>query len=167
MEKEKSRAQILDEFKKSLEGKSEAELKEVEQEIIKEAEAVDKKLSETVLELPEKGYQDVRRDIQMFLDKQTVQWQYTQGMLNMYDFWTPKKPDTIPYPVLHSVLTTLGGLQFTGYKEWNAVVRINNYFASFRDKYIELTEEPYLVAGKHDIVMNLLGLNNPIQIKEG
>ena len=156
----------LDEFKSSLEVKTKKELEKIEQEIIKEAEKVDKELGEAKIELPTKNYENVAEAIRYFLDKQTIQWQYAQAMISMYEFWNPKVfVKNIPYPMLHQTLTNLGSLQFKGYDEWTKVVSINEYFEPLREEYIKLASKPYDVANRHELVMNALGLNSPIEVK--
>lgn len=155
---------IQEEFKKSLDGKTKEELEKIEQEVIKEAEEADKELSVAKIGLPKKNYEKVAEYIQYFLDKQSVQWQYAQAMSSMYNFWDPKVYNAnIEYPMLHQTLTTLGGLQFTGHDEWEKVIIINSYFEPLHDSYVELSSKPYMIAAKHDMIMNKLGLSNPIQ----
>ena len=156
----------INDFKKSLEGLSVDELKKIEQELIAEADAVDKSIVNTTFDLPDENYTEVAEAIKYFLDKQQVQWQYTLSMIGMYDFWTDEKPENIPFPQLDAVLRALGGMQFTGYKEWAMVLAINKYFEPLREKYAEITEQAYFVAGKHQMIMEKLGLNTPVQPQE-
>jgi hypothetical protein len=151
-------------FKASLEGKSLEELKAIEQEIIVEADVVNKEIVDTVFDLPAENYAEVAEAIRYFLNKQQVQWQYTLGMVGMYDFWAEEKPDTIPFPQLDSVLRALGGMQFTGYSEWARVIAINKYFEPLREKYSEITKKAYDVADKHQLVMEALKLNEQIEV---
>ena len=67
----------LQEFDASLEGKTLEELKAIEQDIIKEAEDLDKEVSETEFKLPKKNYATVAKAIHTLLEKKTVQWQFT------------------------------------------------------------------------------------------
>lgn len=159
IEEEKRR---LQEFVESIKGKSKEELEALEEELIKQADEADKACSEYEFDVPTAKYQEVARAIRYFLDKQTVQWQFTLGMKSLYDFWDTKRPAKLPYPILDTTLRNLGGLQFTGYDEWCKVLIINEYFESMREKYTELARKPYEIAGKHDAVMNALGLQNPI-----
>lgn len=156
----------LFDFKKSLDGKSKEELEALEQELVKEAEMVDKEVNETVFDLPTENYPAVAEAIRYFLDKQSVQWQYSLAMVAMYDFWGEKPEKTIPYAQLDTILRTLGGLQFTGYKEWAMVVAVNKFFEPLREKYVEVTTKVYDVASKHNEVMNALGLNTPVTGQE-
>lgn len=150
----------LDEFKKSLEGKTLEELAKIEQEVIAECEAVDKKVSETKFELPQEGYASVAEKIKYFLNKQTVQWQYTLTMATMYDFWNTPQTE-IPYAQLDSTLRTIGEMQFTGYDDWTAIIEINKYFEGIKDKFTAITQEIYDAAGKHNVVMQQMELNTP------
>lgn len=153
----------INEFKASLEGMSVEELKKVEQEIIEKAEAIDKEIVATNFDLPTENYEVIAEAVRYFLNKQQVQWQYTLGMIGMYDFWTDTCPGKIPFPHLDSVLRALGSMQFTGYDEWSKVVAINKYFEPLRVEYASLTEKAYVIAEKHQIVMDKLGLNTPVE----
>ena len=80
-EKEKK----LKEFSDSLKGKTLDELKELEQEIIKEADKIDKEVMDYTFKLPTKNYSDAAKAIHLLLEKKSVQWQFTLGMVAMYD----------------------------------------------------------------------------------
>lgn len=151
-----------EDFKKSLEGKSVEELRKLEEKIVKECDAIDKEVAETEFDMPTENYAEVAKAVKFFLNKQTVQWQYTLGMVAMYDFWADECPKTIPYAQLDSVLRTIGSLQFTGYDEWAMVVVINKYFEPLREAYTKVTQKIYDVATRHNIVMETLGLNEPL-----
>ena len=151
-----------EDFKKSLEGKSVEELKKIEAEVIKECEKVDDEVAKTEFDMPTENYSEVSKAIKYFLNKQTVQWQYTLGMVAMYDFWAEKRPEKIPYAQLDSVLRTIGSLQFTGYDEWAMVVVINKYFEPLQEQYTVVTQRVYDAASKHNIVMNMLSLDEKV-----
>lgn len=152
----------FEDFKKSLEGKSLPELQEIEKQIVAEADKIDKEISETTFDLPKENYETVADAIKYFLNKQTVQWQYTLGMVGMYDFWDGKQQTKIPYAQLDSILRTLGGMQFSGYEEWAKVIAINKFFESLREQYVEVTQKAYDVATRHQMVMDAMGLNTPV-----
>lgn len=156
--------QQIQEFKDSLKGKTVDELKQIEQDIIKEADALDEKIKETSFELPEKGYENVARAIQTLLNKQSVNWQYALAYIAMFDFWNPeKKADTVAYAMLDSTLRIFGQMEFKGYEEWVAVAAVNKYFEPLQEKYSELTEKVYDIASRHNTVMEALGLTTPIE----
>ena len=112
--------------------------------------------------LPTKGYDELAKAIHLLLNKQTSQWQYTLGLVTMYEFWDEKKhPKEVNYPTLDGTLRTLGSMSFTGYDEWKAVITINNYFEPMRAKYVELTNEIYFNAEKHNAVMDKLKVYDP------
>ena len=152
-----------EDFKKTLDGKSLEELKKIEQKVITECDAIDKEVTETNFDMPVENYAEVAKAIKHFLDKQTVQWQYTLCIVSMYDFWKDECPKTIPYAQLDSVLRTIGNMQFTGYDEWAMVVAINKYFEPLRAKYTEVTQRVYDAASKHQMVMEALGLVQPFE----
>lgn len=154
----------LEEFEKSLEGKTLEELQKMEEEVVTEADKIDKEVSETKFELPADNYEFVARGIRMILAKKTVQWQFTLGMVAMYDFWDEeKKPAEVPYPMLDGTLRALGECSFTGYDEWAAVVAINKYFEGIREDYVATTEKVYDVAAKHNAIMDAIQKNTPIE----
>lgn len=154
--------QEMDEYKKSIESLNLEELLAKEQEIIKEADEINEKISNYQFKLNSKGYKDVADAIRYFLDKQEVQWQYTVGLITMYDFWNPtKNPKQVTYPMFDSTVRTLGEMKFKGYTEWKYVVQINDYFKDIRDEYAELTETIWDNATKHNIILERLDLLDP------
>ena len=153
----------LEEFKKKCQAMTRAELEELEQEYIKKADELDKETAAKMFELPTENYAEVAKGIRMFLNKQTIQWQYTLGMKVLYEYWNPEvQPKEINYPTLDSTLRTIGELQFTGYEEWCAVVNINAFMEPLREQYIEVTEKVYELAAYHNIIMDELKLNEPM-----
>ena len=153
---------MIAEYKESIKDKTLDELKAIEQELIKEAEATDEEVKNTTFPTPKENYKEVCLAIRLILNKITVDWRFTQAMISMYDFWNPEKREKeIPYPMLDGTLRTLGERQFTGYEEWAAVVAINKYFEPLREKYIEVSERVYDVAMKHSEVMDRMKLIDP------
>ena len=153
----------LQKFTKSLEKKTLEELEKLEAEIIAEADKNGEELGKKEFDLPEENYETVANAIRMFLNKQSVQWQYTLGMVSMYDFWDPaKRSAKIPYPHLDSILRTLGGMQFCGYEEWAAVVAVNKFFEPLQKAYMEATQETYDIASRHDAVIRAIEMKTPI-----
>lgn len=159
---------MLKDYEESMKGKTLEELEKIESELIAEADENDQVVSKTEFDLPKENYATVAQAIRMFLNKQTVQWQYTLGLVSLYEFWNPeKKADKIPYAHLDAVLRTLGQLQFTGYDEWAAVVAVNKYFEPLHTAYVDTTEKTYDIASKHQIVMDLMEkIKNPDAGKE-
>ena len=159
----KEKQDMLKEFEASLEGKTLEELQKVEATLVADADENDQKISKLEFDLPAENYKFVAEAIRKLLNKQTVQWQYTLGLVGLYDFWNPeKKPKKIPYAQLDAILRTLGQMQFTGYTEWAAVVAINKYFEPLHDAYVEATEKTYDIASKHQIVMQKMDeIKNP------
>jgi hypothetical protein len=153
----------MDKFKKEIENLSLPELQEIEKKVIEECEEIDKTIAETKFIMPEENYSEVASAVRYFLNKQSVQWQYTLGMVGMHDFWGETRADEIPYAHLDSILRTLGGMQFTGYEEWAKVIMINKYFEPLREAYSEVTEKAYEAATRHQLVMEKMGLNTPMQ----
>lgn len=153
----------LDEFKESLKSKSFEELQKIEQEIIEKNDKINKEVTEKMFNLPEENYKEAAEGIRLFLNKQTVGWQYTLGMVVLYEFWDPERyPKEINYPTLDSTLRTIGELQFTGYDEWQACVTINRYFEPLHQEYVDATEPIYEAAAYHNVVMDAMNLNKPM-----
>ena len=152
---------MLKEYEDSLAGKTKEELEKIEAELIGDADENDVRVSKLEFDLPKENYKEVAEGIRMLLNKQTVQWQYTLGLVGLYDFWNPeKKAKKIPYAQLDAILRTLGQMQFTGYTEWSAVVAINKYFEPLHNAYVDATEATYDIASKHDIVILTLHLSS-------
>lgn len=148
------RQKQLKEYEASLEGKTLEELEKIESLLIVEADENDQKVTKMEFDLPKENYKIVAEAIRMLLNKQTVQWQYTLGMVALYDFWNPeKKAKKIVFPQLDAILRTLGNMQFTGYDEWAAVVAINKYFEPLHNDYATATDLSYFIASKHQVVM--------------
>ena len=163
MVNKEEKQKMLEEFEASLEGKTLEELEKIESLLIADADANDQKVSKLEFDLPKENYKEVAEGIRMLLNKQTVQWQYTLGLVGLYDFWNPeKRAKKIPFAQLDAILRTLGQMQFTGYNEWAAVVAINKYFEPLHNGYVDATEATYDIASKHNIVMEKIDkLKNP------
>lgn len=152
----------LEEYKNSLEGKNLEELKALEQEVIKEADEINDKIAKYEFPLASKGYKEAAQAIRYFLNKKDVTWQYTVGMLTMYDFWNPdKNPKKVFYPMFDGTLRTIGDMKFTGADEWRSVITINDYFKDIRDEYASLTEEIYDNAARHNMIYEKMQVLDP------
>ena len=159
--------QELEKFTNSLKGKTLKELEALEQEIIAEADKNGEELGKYEFDLPTENYKEVAIAIRKFLNKQSVQWQYTLGMVAMYDFWdTEKHAKKIPYAYLDSILRTLGGLKFEGYDEWAAVVMVNKFFEPLQKAYMDVTQVTYDIAAKHDAIMKAMELETQVKPAE-
>ena len=158
----KKKQQQLKELAASLKGFSDTELEAREQEIIKKADENDAVVAKKEFKLPTENYKVVAAGIQSLLNKQTVEWQYTLGLVSMYEFWNPDRySKTITYPMLDATLRTLGEMKFTGYEEWAKVIAINKYFESLRAEYEETTESIYDIANEHNAIIDELALRRP------
>ena len=154
--------QELVEYKKLIESKNLEEVLEIEKELVKEADEINEKIKTYEFKLQKKGYAEAARGIRYFLDKKSVTWQFTVGMITMYDFWNPEKfTPKILYPMFDGTLRTIGEMQFTGYKEWKYVVAINDYFKDIRDEYSEVTEQIWDNASKHNIICDRIQVLDP------
>lgn len=165
------RAKKIDEFKKSIASMSEEQLKAAEEEIVKEADEVNKEVQSATIELPA-NHKDAFTAIRKLLGKVKVQWQYATAMAEMYDFWNPtkKKAGTVEYGLLDATLRYLGQLEFEGYDEWSAVSTINAYFEPIKSDYIAISTKIYDVADKHNAILERMdainALEKPVQVNE-
>lgn len=159
--------QELEEYKQSLKPKTADELRQMEKDLIEEMDKIDKEVAEKEYVMPDAdNYAEIAKGIQNLLAKQTISWEYTLGQLTLYNFWDPeKKPEKINYPTLDGTLRQLGSLQFTGPEEWEAVIKINEYFKELHPQYIETTEKVYDAAAKHNLIQQELELKTPIPKK--
>lgn len=157
------RKKQLTAYAESLKGKTLDELEKIESALIAEADENDQTVSKLEFDLPKDNYKVVAEGIRMLLNKQTVQWQYTLGLVGLYDFWNPeKRAKKIPFSQLDAILRTLGQMQFTGYNEWAAVVAINKYFEPLHNEYVNATDKTYFIASKHQAVMQAMdAIKNP------
>lgn len=164
-------AKDLNDYKNSLEGKTLEELEALEQEIVKEADKLNSDLSKAMLKVPAENYKEAATAIRRVLDKQSVQWQYTLGMINMYDTWDPEnKPSEVPYPVLDATIRTLGALQYKGYDEWKDVIMFTEFFEPVKEEYTKISASVYDSADKHcaiqDAIARVKALETPIEKAE-
>lgn len=156
------KAKEISEYKAKLREMELDELKKLEQEVIKEADDTDKKVNTMEFDLPSENYKHVAKCIRAILNKKEVQWQFTLGLISMYDFWDPDtRPKKIVYPMLDGTLRTLGEVKFKGYEEWAAVVAVNKYFEGLRQPYVDATEMIYDVAAKHNAIIDEIKLKDP------
>ena len=152
----------LRELAKSLKELSTEELEKREKEVIAKADENDKKVGSTEFDLPKDNYKVVAEAVQYFLNKQTVEWQYTLGLLSIYEFWDPEKySNKITYPMLDATLRTLGDMKFTGYEEWARVIALNKFFEELRKEYEAVTESIYDIANEHNAILDELKLRKP------
>ena len=159
--------QELAEYKKLIDSKSLEEVLEIERGIVKEADDINDKISKYQFKLSSKGYKDAAEAIRYFLNKQTITWQYTVGMITMYEFWNPtQNPKTVGYPMFDGTLRTLGEMKFTGYEEWKRVIKINDFFKDIRQEYSELTEEIWDNASKHNVICDRIQILDPAKANQ-
>lgn len=159
----KKRQAALEKFTEELKGKSIADLEDMEEEWVAKADENDKVMNGQEYDMPVDNYKLVATWIRKFLDKQTVQWQYTLGLVGMYDFWDPEKnPGKIPYPQLDAILRMLGDGKYTGYEEWAAIVAINKFFEPLHKAYTETLAITYDIASRHDAIVQELEKRKPI-----
>jgi hypothetical protein len=151
------------EFKASLEGKSMAELEAIEQDLIKEFDAVNDKRKAAEFKLPKDGWDAASGTICSFLDKKEATWQTGFALIGVYEFWKQdKNPKKIPFAVFELTLQTLGELTFKGYDEWNAIASINKWFEPLHPEYADIVMNMRYLGMKHSALQDVMGLNKPI-----
>ena len=148
------RVKKMSDFKKTIQNATIDELKKLEQDVIKEADKVNKEVQETTFVLPEEDYQLTAQAIRTLLSKVSVQWQYAQAMVDMFNFWNPdEKPESVVYGLLDATLRQLGQMEFEGPMEWKAVTTVNAYFEPIKEQYIEVSTKIFDVADKHNAIL--------------
>lgn len=152
----------LEKYKKSLEKKSLKQLQKMEQEVVTEADTIDKEVAATTFPLKEEDYAVVAPFIRKFIESKSVQWQYAVALKQLVDFWSDTKPEVVPFPVLDSTLRLLGELQYKGYEEWSEIIAINNYFASISNDYTTTMQRAWDVASRHNAIMDAMQKSTPI-----
>lgn len=163
------RQKELDEYKKSLEGKSVDELKKIEQDLIKQIDDLNDKASKAEYDLPKVDYKATAEKIRMLLDNEIqLLWQHCAGMVVLYEFWDPEKaPEKIAFPILDTTLRVLGGeVRYKGYKEWKAIVDIIKYIEPLQIEWRKVDEDNYNLAMHHDILIKMLEIKEPMAVTE-
>lgn len=166
-EKVQTSKEIYDEFVKSLEGKTKEELEQIEKDLIEKMDLNDNDVSKVLFDMPSENYTEAAEAIRYFLNKNKVQWQYTLGLITLYEFWMAESATKINYPTLDATLRNLGSMEFSGYDEWKKVVVVNDYFTPLRESYVKYTEKTYLLAQEHSAVLDAMKIFNPVQEEHG
>lgn len=150
----------LTKFKESLKDMSMKELEELEQKVIKETDEHNEARMNLKFKLPAKNYKEAMTAIRDSLETITMQWQYALGLKTMYEFFDPEnRKEHVDFPMLDSMLRTLGQAQLKGYKQWCNVVTISEYFEPIRDAYAQAGSEVYIDAERHNAIINELQLH--------
>jgi hypothetical protein len=151
-------------YKESLKNMTLEQLQEEEEKIIKETDKHNEARMKLKFKMPAKNYKEAMTAIRMALDSMTVQWQYALGLKAMYEFFDPeKRSEEVEFPMLDSMLRTLGNAQLKGYDQWCSVVTISEYFEPIRDAYATAGAEVYVDAERHNAIMNQMQLFKPVE----
>ena len=152
--------QIYNDFVKTLEGKTNEELLAMEQDLIKEIDKHDRKVAKYEFKVVDKEALSKAVEIfRYFLNKQKVQFSYVEGLLQLWDAFNPDL-ETIPYPVLDTILMNLGQLQFEGYDEWVKIMKFNEFTKPYSDEYTKLKARTYLLSEEHSALQSKIGLDD-------
>lgn len=154
-------------YKESLKDMTLEQLQAEEQKIIEETDKHNEARMKLKFKMPAKNYKEAMVCVRMALDSMTVQWQYALGLKAMYEFFDPeKRSEEVEFPMLDSMLRTLGNAQLKGYDQWCAVVTISEYFEPIRDAYAAAGAEVYIDAERHNAVVNQMQLFKPATTTE-
>lgn len=154
------------EFVKSLDGKTQDELVVIEQNLIKEIDKHDTKVAKYEFEV--KNPAKLANAVEVaryFINKQKVQFNYAVAMKQLYDSFNIELK-TIPYPVYDLLLTTLGGMEFTGYDEWDKIIQFNDFAQEYHEEYGELKAKTYRLAEEHSTLQSKMGLSEAQPAKQ-
>lgn len=147
-------------FKETLKDMTLEQLQELEQKIIKETDEHNEARMKLKFKLPAKNYKEAMTAIRTSLDSMTVQWQYALGLKAMYEFFDPEnRKEEVEFPMLDTMLRTLGNAQLKGYEQWCFVVTISDYFEPIREAYANAGAEVYVDAEKHNAIVNEMQLH--------
>lgn len=149
------RVKARSEFKTSLANMTKEELEALLAKLTEESKETDSKVANLNYVLGTKGQKSAWDAIKTFLDKQSVKWNYTLGLINLYEFFD-KAQKEISFAMLDTVLRLLGSLEYTGYTEWKMVTTINDYFTPIAADYRDVTDQIYDVAERYALVDNQL-----------
>jgi len=149
------RVKARSEFKASLANMTKEELEALMAKLTEESKETDSKVANLNYILENKGQKEAWNAIQTFLNKQSVKWNYTVGLITLYDFFD-KSQKKISFAMLDTVLRLLGSLEYTGYTEWKMVTTINDYFTPIAADYRDVTDQIYDVAERYALVDNQL-----------
>lgn len=138
------------------------QLKELEEQILKEQDEVNAYIKEVKYELQPsvvfdgETYKlaDVAKNIIYFINKREVEWKYTLGLYQLVKFWKSSNPTTVDYGTYDSTLRILNQNSYKGYSEWKDILVCNEYFKSAHDSYSKDTSWLIFESEKHNIVMD-------------
>ena len=151
------------EFKETLAGKSNEELRVIEEQLIAEFDALNEKRKTTEFKLPKEGGENASKTICGFLDKKEAPWNVGFALIGIYEFWKKEtNPKKIPFAVFELTIQTLGELTYKGYDEWTAIAGINKWFEPMHPDYAEIVMGMRYLGMKHSAVQDAMGLNTPI-----
>lgn len=151
------------EFKATLDGKTMEELKEIEQQLIKEFDELNDRRKVAEFDLPTKGWKEASETICRFLDTKEAQWNVGFALIGIYEYWKQEKnPKKIPFAVFELTIQTLGELTYKGYEDWTAIAGINKWFEPVHPVYAEIVMGMRYLGMKHSAVQDAMGLNTPV-----
>lgn len=139
------------------------ELKQLEDDILKEQEKFDNYLRSVEYDLPQdpiefdgKSYtlSEITRRIVYYLNRNEQDFQYCLGLHGLVKIWKTSPLTKISYGVLDSTLRILGGLKYKGDTEWVDILVINNYLTAVHEPYIKDRAMLITLAEAHNAVVD-------------
>lgn len=91
------------------------------------------------------------------LNKLEVKWDYTIGLYGLSKLWK-SKPDTLTFGELDSTLRSLDQVMFKGFKEWQDILAINEYFKANHEEFSIDTATHIYLAQRHNAVLEQIEL---------
>ena len=154
--------------------KDKKKLDKMEKEILDNLQKMDDYLKVVTYALPKKvKYKNKTLSANMiagrindFIKRKEVQFSYTLGLLELYNFWhsvgITNGPTEISYGVYDSTLRILGDMVFKGPQDWENIIIINEYFRLINDEYIkDLTALQYY-SQLHSQLLDRMKLLQPV-----
>lgn len=166
-EVEATLAEQLDQYVEKVNEQMELEdLLLMEKELMEEAKAYDDYLSSVEYELPENttfdnttySRNEVAKYILGALSKMDVEWQYTQGLFELYNLWRNKDFVKISQKAFDSTLRLLNQVKYKGYTEWKEILVVNSYLAQCHNEYSLDTAWNILISEKHNAILKRMEL---------
>lgn len=142
---------------------------EIEKELVKVINDYDHSLDERKYQLPEKCEWDgksykkseVAKKVLYFLNKNTVEWQYTLGLYQTYKLWLGD-PSEIHYRHYDSTLRLLNQVKFTGNQEWTDILIVNEFMSSCHHDYTADTAWYLFLSNVHSAIISRAEALKPV-----
>ena len=162
---------MVEDYKEYIKTMTPKELEAEEQRIITIMDKWDKERAKKIYKLSDGiewnkkmiSRQMIGAKINKILDKFECEYKYTLGMWQMANWWEDSKPE-IDFATLDSTLRVLGNpsIKYKGPQEWNRILCIDAYFNTCNEEYRKDTFKTYMLAEKHNALLDAMKINMPI-----